>query len=103
MKTKKAKNSVPLTNTVITTSSSNTLLTTSGTTTTTNYTYNPSQFSIAPTFQPSAFSLSFSWDDKTVNISLKNGNDIFKLANAFMKLLDNEGIEYDIKTNKNKR
>jgi len=102
---KKTKNSTPLTGTITTVSSSNTVLTTTttGTTTYTNLTPNYNNLTISPSFQPSAFSLSFSWDDRTVNISLKKGNDVFKLAKAFMKMLDNEGIEYDIKTNKKRR
>ena len=105
MKMKKTKNSTPLTGTITTASSSNTVLTTTstGTTTYTNLAPNYNNLTISPSFQPSAFSLSFSWDNRTVNISLKKGNDIFKLANAFMKMLDNEGIEYDVKTNKKRK
>jgi len=85
------------------TSSGSTLSNTSTTWTTTsinttplytNYTYTP------PNTSP--FSLSFSWEGKSVNIELKNGNDVFKLANAFMEWLDKNGIEYNVKT-KNKR
>ena len=47
---------------------------------------------------PSPFNITFSWDDKTVNVSLKNGNDIFRLANAFMEWLDTNEIEYNVKT-----
>jgi hypothetical protein len=61
----------------------------------TNYTYKPPQ--------SSPFSLSFHWEDKSVNISLKNGNDIFKLANAFMEWLDKNEIEYEVKTSGKKK
>lgn len=52
---------------------------------------------------PSPFSLSFSWEGKTVNITLKNGNDVFKLANTFMEWLDKNEIEYNVKTSKKKK
>jgi len=53
--------------------------------------------------KPTPFHINFSWDDKTVDIALKNGNDIFKLANAFMEWLDANEIEYDIKTKRQKK
>lgn len=51
---------------------------------------------------PSPFNVTFSWDDKSVTVTLKDGNDIFKLANAFMEWLDANEIEYDVKTRKKK-
>jgi hypothetical protein len=48
---------------------------------------------------PTPFNIKFSWDNKEVDISLKDGNDIFKLANAFMEWLDTNEIEYNVKTN----
>lgn len=76
-----------------TTTSSNPVWTTTTTTATTNpYLYNSLKIN------PNPFSFSFSWDNKTVSITLKDGNDIFKIANAVMKLLDNNGIEYKVKT-----
>lgn len=52
---------------------------------------------------PTPFHINFSWDDKTVDVALKNGNDIFKLANAFMEWLDKNEIEYNVKTKNKKR
>ena len=59
------------------------------------------QFTFEPN-DPSPFSLRFNWKDKSVDIVLKNGNDIFKLANAFMEWLDSNKIEYNVKTTKPK-
>jgi len=53
--------------------------------------------------KPTPFNINFSWDGKEVDVSLKNGNDIFKLANAFMKWLDANEIEYNVKTKKQKK
>ena len=55
------------------------------------------------TIEPTPFNISFVWDDKDVSIKLKNGNDIFKLARIFTEILDNNNIEYDIKTNKKRK
>lgn len=99
MKTKISNNSGPLTG-VGTLSTGTSTGTTWVTTTTTNTPY----FSIsANEFKQPPFSLSFNWEGKTVNISLKNGNDIFKLANAFMKMLDENEIEYEVKTTGKKK
>lgn len=90
---------------VTTSSSSGTIVNNSGwAATSTNTAYNPN---IGNTFiyqanEPTPFNIRFSWDDKEVDISLKDGNDIFKLANKFMKWLDMNKIEYNVKT-KNKR
>jgi hypothetical protein len=92
---------------IVSTTSSNTTLTTSSGTT--SYTqYNPN---IGNTFiyqgvvlrTPTPFNIRFSWDNKEVDISLKNGNDVFKLANAFMEWLDKNGIEYNISTSSKKK
>jgi hypothetical protein len=48
--------------------------------------------------QPSTFNIIFSWENRDVTISLKEGNDVFKLADAFTKWLDDNDIKYDIKT-----
>jgi len=53
--------------------------------------------------KPTPFNIKFAWDNKEVDVSLKNGNDIFKLANAFMKWLDANEIEYNVKTKKQKK
>ena len=47
---------------------------------------------------PTPFHINFSWDGKTVDVTLKDGNDIFRLANAFMEWLDTNEIEYNVKT-----
>ena len=53
--------------------------------------------------KPTPFNISFSWDDKSVTVTLKDGNDIFKLAKAFMEWLDKNEIEYNVKTKNKKR
>ena len=52
---------------------------------------------------PTPFHINFRWDDKEVDVSLKNGNDIFKLANAFMDWLDKNEIDYSVKTKGRKK
>ena len=89
-------------NTNISSSSSGTLWTT--TTDTSTY-YNPNignQFVYQST-PPTPFHINFSWDGKIVDVTLKDGNDVFKLANAFMKWLDANEIEYSVKTKGKKR
>ena len=94
-------------NTITTSNNSGTVLTTATNwaATSTNTAYVPNignQFVYNTT--PTPFHINFSWDGKTVDVTLKNGNDIFKLANAFTKWLDKNKIEYNIKTSKrNKR
>ena len=39
-----------------------------------------------------------SYESKEVSVSLKNGEDIFRLAKVFMKILEDNNIEYNIKT-----
>lgn len=58
-----------------------------------------SQFTISPT----PFSISFSWDNKSVSITLKDGNDIFKIAKGIMEWMDTNEIEYKIKTTGKKK
>ena len=87
--------------TILTTSNTNishSIYTAMGTTLTHAY-YNPNignQFVYNTT--PTPFHINFRWDDKEVDVALKNGNDIFKLANAFMEWLDKNEIEYNVKT-----
>lgn len=74
------------------------------TTTTSNTTYiSPSQLVFSPAYKPLTFSLSFSWGSKEVNVSLKKGEDVFKLAKAFMEWLDTNEIEYNVKTKGRKK
>ena len=68
-----------------------------------SYIYTNSIFNHKINSTPQPFNMGFSWEDKSVNITLKNGNDIFKLANAFMEWLDKNEIEYDVKTSKKKK
>jgi len=100
----------------ITSSTSGTILTTSNTnvshsiytalgTTSTTWYHNPNitnQF-VYQGSEPTPFHINFSWDGKTVDVSLKNGNDIFKLANAFMEWLDKNEIDYSVKTKGRKK
>jgi len=53
--------------------------------------------------KPTPFNIKFAWDNKEVDVSLKNGNDIFKLANTFMEWLDANEIEYDVKTKRQRK
>ena len=74
-------------------------------TTSTNTAYYPNignQF-VYQGSDPTPFHINFSWDGKTVDVTLKNGNDIFKLANAFTKWIDKNKIEHSIKTSKRKK
>jgi TATA-box binding protein (TBP) (component of TFIID and TFIIIB) len=86
-----------------TTNSNSTLTTINGTSTSTYYNPNIGNTYIYQGNTPPPFSINFSWDGKSVNISLKNGNDIFKLANAFMEWLDKNEIEYEVKTSGKKK
>ena len=81
--------------TLVTTSSNTTF---SGTSTHTTYTPNIGNQFVYQATEPIPFSISFSWNGKDVNVRLKNGNDIFKLANAFMEWLNENEIEYEVKT-----
>ena len=88
-------------NTITTSNNSGTVLTTSTNwaATSTNTAYIPNignQFVYDTT--PTPFHINFSWDGKIVDVTLKDGNDIFKLANAFMEWLDTNEIEYNVKT-----
>ena len=93
-------------NTITTNNNPGTVLTTSSGTvfsaTSTNTAYIPNignQFVYSgPTIDPTPFHINFSWDGKIVDVTLKDGNDIFKLANAFMEWLDTNKIEYNVKT-----
>jgi hypothetical protein len=94
--------------TIITSNNSGTVFTTSSgnvfSATSTNTAYYPNignQFVYNTT--PTPFHINFSWDGKTVDVTLKNGNDIFKLANAFMEWLDTNEIEYNVKTKGRKK
>ena len=102
MTMKKTKNSIASAmSNIVYTNTINPNITTTTTGTNINTTISPNYSNL--TFQPTPFNIKFSWGGKEVNISLKNGNDIFKLANVFMKMLDNEDIEYNIETNKKRR
>jgi hypothetical protein len=107
MKMKKTKNSITSAmSNIVYTNTINPNITTTTTGTNINTTISPNYSNL--TFQlirmsSTPFNIKLSWGGKEVNISLKNGNDIFKLANVFMKMLDSEGIEYNIETNKKRR
>ena len=75
--------------------------------TTSNYTWNgastisghtSSSFTFSPAYKSPPFSINFNYGSKEVNVSLKNGEDIFRLAKVFMKILDENDIEYNIRT-----
>jgi hypothetical protein len=77
------------------------------TATSTNTAYTPNisnQFVYkGPSIEQQPFSMRFNWDNKEVVISLKDGNDVFKLANALTNWLDKNKIEHNVKTIKRKR
>ena len=77
------------------------------TATSTNTAYTPNignQFIYSgPSLEQQPFNIRFNWNNKEVVVSLKDGNDVFKLANKFMKWLDMNEIEYNVKTSKRKR
>ncbi len=54
-------------------------------------------------YKPTPFNITFAWDGKEADIILKNGNDIFKLAKILMKLLDDNNVEYNVKTKKKRK
>lgn len=58
---------------------------------------------ITSQFKPTPFNISFSWDNKSVSITLKDGNDIFKIAKGIMEWMDTNEIEYKIKTTGKKK
>lgn len=47
-------------------------------------------------FEPLPFGINFYWKEKHINITLKNGDDVLKLAREFANFLDNAKIEYEI-------
>ena len=48
-------------------------------------------------FKEIPFGINFVWQEKHINITLKNGEDVIKLAREFANFLDNAKIEYEIK------
>lgn len=63
---------------------------------TTTATINPYTFQ-SSSFQPSAFSISFNWQNKTKTITLENGEDVLKLADVAAMLMKINNIPYKIK------
>ena len=49
--------------------------------------------------QPIPFGITFTWKDKNVRITLKDGEDVIKLAKEFAIFLDNAKIEYTLQMN----
>jgi len=47
--------------------------------------------------QDAPFSVFFMWKDEMVTVTLKKGEDIFKLAKAYENLLKKQGIPYTVK------
>jgi len=73
-----------------------TTTTTGGYTTTTSSTNTTKPY----IYHKEPFNIIFEWNGKQVGVSLKNGNDLFKLAKVFINTLEINNIEYNIKTNK---
>jgi hypothetical protein len=48
------------------------------------------------------FGITFSYGNKSINISIVKGNDIFKIAELFKNMLGKHEIEYNIKITENK-
>jgi hypothetical protein len=95
-----------LSGTVLTTSNTN-ISQSIWTATSTNTAYTPNIGNTfiynGPSIEQQPFNIRFNWNNKEVVVSLKDGNDVFKLANKFMKWLDMNEIEYNVKTSKRKR
>ena len=54
----------------------------------------------APTIAEPPFNIRFSHGGKSVNVSLVNGSDVFKLAEVFKNMLEQNMIEYEVETSK---
>ena len=95
-----------LSGTVLTTSNTN-ISQSIWTATSTNTAYTPNIGNTfiynGPSIEQQPFNIRFNWNNKEVVVSLKDGNDVFKLANKFMKWLDMNEIEYNVKTSKRKK
>jgi hypothetical protein len=46
---------------------------------------------------PNPFSISFAWQNASVTVELKNGEDILKLAHILSLMLTENGIEHKVK------
>ncbi len=46
--------------------------------------------------EPTPFAITFSWKDNYTKIQLVNGDDVFKLADIFSKMLTENNIEHKI-------
>jgi hypothetical protein len=46
--------------------------------------------------EPSPFAITFSWKGNYTTIQLVNGDDVFKLADIFSKMLTENNIEHKI-------
>jgi hypothetical protein len=46
------------------------------------------------------FNITFSHGGKSVNISLVNGSDVFRLAEVFQNILTENAIEHEVETSK---
>jgi hypothetical protein len=46
--------------------------------------------------EPLPFAITFSWKDNYTKIQLVNGDDVFKLADIFSKMLTENNIEHKI-------
>jgi len=99
-------NTNKLSGTVLTTSNTN-ISQSIWTATSTNTAYTPNIGNTfiynGPSIEQQPFNIRFNWNNKEVVVSLKDGNDVFKLANKFMKWLDMNEIEYNVKTSKRKK
>jgi hypothetical protein len=47
--------------------------------------------------RPVPFGITFTWKEKEIRITLKDGEDVLKLAREFANFLDQTKIEYEIK------
>jgi len=47
------------------------------------------------------FNINFTWESRSITVSLVNGEDVLQLANVFAKMLANAGIEYTIEEQSN--
>jgi hypothetical protein len=52
-------------------------------------------FRVMP-LEPASFAITFNWKDNYTTVQLVNGEDVFKLADLFSKILTENNIEHKI-------
>jgi hypothetical protein len=60
----------------------------------------PLNLHLGSKINPENFSITFAWNDIRKTITLKNGEDVLKLSTIYMRLLNENNIEFDLSTEK---